>query len=869
MASRAVGQDLLVGQSLGHYRIVEKVGEGGMGQVYRGRDEHLARDVAIKVFPPGTLVDGSARRRFRNEAQTLSQLSHPNIATIYDFDTFEGIDFLAMEYITGETLSDKLAPGPLSDKDIARLGTQLAEGLVAAHGAGVIHCDVKPGNLRITRDGWLKIFDFGLARVIRPARPDVTTTSIADSPAVAGTLPYMAPEQVCGQPLDARTDIYGAGAALYEMATGKQPFQRTTNPQLIDAILHELPVPPSIINQRVSPQLENVILKCLEKDSEDRYATAADLLVDLRALQRPKSEPSRLRPTPRRQKLRVSVVAAGIPILLLALAMAALPTVRQRVKGWLRIDSTPERVVAVLPFSVMGEDQQATPFSDGLTETLTAKLTQLTVDPKFQVISAPEIRSNRVTALDQARTQFGVTTVLEGNLRRFGDSLRINIVLVDTRTRRQLRAESLTVAVSDPFAVQDEIVKAAVAMLDLDVPPDELQRLETHGTQLASAYDLYLEGRGYLQNYDKQENVDNAIRAFTSALEIDPKYALAYAGRGDAYWQNYENTQETRWVEASRQDCEQAVNLSNGQAAARVCLGRVYRGTGRYKEAAAQFEKAIENEPTNDRAYMELATTYNLLGNPTQAEATYRRAINLRPRYWASYNWLGVFYYQRAQYREAAEMFEQVVALAPDNVRGLYNLATAYIGEGRYNDAITVLDRAIAVRPEAKAFTDLGNANFYLRRFDEATSAYEQAVKLGPDDMLLWWNLGDGYYWTPGKRGQAAGAYQRAVSLAESKLKINPKDAYALGVLAICQAMQGEKKAAFESLQEALRLTPDDPDIRFKAALINNHFGDLPETLSRLEKATSVGFSRTTIRDTPDFDDLRNDPRFQKLIASK
>ena len=676
MASRAVGQDYLVGQSLGHYRVIERIGEGGMGQVYRGRDEHLARDVAIKVFPPGMLVDGSARKRFRKEAQTLSRLSHPNIATIYDFDTYEGIDFLAMEYIAGETVSDKLAPGPLAEKDISKFGAQLAEGLVAAHAAGVVHCDIKPGNLRITRDGWLKIFDFGLARVIRPARQDLTETIVADSLAVAGTLPYMAPEQVLGETLDARTDIYGAGAVLYEMATGKRPFEKLTSVQVIDAVMHEMPAPPTSLNSRVSPQLDTVILKCLEKDAEHRYATAADLLVDLRALQRPKSESSRLRAAARRpKKWMIRGVAFGISILLLAaLLIAALPVVRQRVKSWLRIDSTPsERVVAVLPFTVLGEDRQATPFSDGLTETLTAKLTQLTVDPKFQVISAPEIRANRVTVLDQARSQFGVTTVLVGDLHRFGDNLRINIALVDTRTRRELRAESFTVAVSDPFAVQDEVVKAALAMLDLDVPPDELQKLETHGTQLASAYDLYLEGRGYLQNYDKQENVDNAIRAFTSALEIDPKYALAFAGRGDAYWQNYENTQETRWVEASRKDCEQAVNLSNGQAAARVCLGRVYRGTGRYKEAAAEFEEAILKEPTNDRAYMELATVYNLLGNATQAEATYRRAIKLRPRYWASYNWLGVFYYQRAQYREAAEMFEQVVALAPDNVRGLYN----------------------------------------------------------------------------------------------------------------------------------------------------------------------------------------------------
>jgi tetratricopeptide (TPR) repeat protein/predicted Ser/Thr protein kinase len=869
MADRAVGHVYLVGQSLGHYRVLEKIGEGGMGQVYRGRDEHLARDVAIKVFPPGTLVDENERKRFRKEAQTLSQLNHPNIATIYDFDTFQGIDFLAMEYIAGETLSDKIAAGPLSEKDISRLGTQLAEGLVAAHAAGVIHCDIKPGNLRVTQDGRLKIFDFGLAKIIRTAKMDVTTVSLNDSPSVAGTLPYMAPEQIRGQSLDARTDIYGAGAALYEMATGKRPFHGVARLEVISAVMHELPVPPSTVNPQVSPQLEMMILKCLEKDSDDRYATAADLLVDLRVLQRPKTESSRFRAPVRRSRLKGRLIAAATAIVL-ALLLAAVPAVRQRFKGWMGIDSIPaERRVAVLPFSVLGEDQQATPFSDGLTETLTAKLTQLTIDPTFQVISAPEIRANRMTALEEARNQFGVTIVLDGNLRRSGDNLRINIALVDTRTRRQLRAASLTVPASDPFAVQDQVVQAVVGMLDLDVPPDEFQKLETHGTQVASAYDLYLQGRGYLQNYDKPENIDNAIRVFSSALEIDPKYALAYAGRGDAYWQKYDDQHETRWMEASQQDCQRAVSLSNGQPAARVCLGRVYRGTGRYREAAAEFEQAIEQEPTNDRAYVELATAYSRLGNPAQAEATYRRAIKLRPRYWAGYNWLGVFYYQRAQYRQAAEMFEQVVALAPDNARGLFNLAAAYTSEGRYNDAITVLQHSIAVRPEATAFTDLGNAYFYLHRFEEAGAAYEQAVKLDPEDMLLWWNLGDGYYWTPGKRAQSANAYQHAITLGESSLKVNPKDAYTLGILAICHAMRDEKKAALESLQGALRLTPDDPETRFKAALIYNHFGDVPETLSWLEKATAVGFSRTMIRDTPDFDGLRNNDRFQKLLGAK
>ncbi|MGH9493460.1 MAG: protein kinase domain-containing protein, partial [Candidatus Sulfotelmatobacter sp.] len=530
----------MIGKTISHYRILEKVGEGGMGQVYRACDEHLSRDVALKVFPPGTLVDESARKRFRKEARALSQLSHPNIATLYDFDTQEGVDFLAMEFIGGQGLSERIAAGPLPEREIAQLGAQLAEGLAAAHAVRVIHCDIKPDNLRITDDGRLKIVDFGLAKITKPPRTDRITTSSVESHAVAGTLPYMAPEQVSSQPLDARTDIYSAGAVLYEMATGKRPFREDTNLQLADSILHKPLTPPSRWNDRISPQLEDVILKCLEKEPDDRYATAADLLVDLRALQRPRSgsHESSARYAVRPRKRSRKPLIAGLSLVLCAAVLAAIPSVRQRVKRWMNIDPVPsEKLVAVLPFTVVGGDAQAIPFSEGLTETLTAKLTQLTLDPKLQVVPAPEIRDKGAKALDDVRREFGVTMVLQGNLYWFQDNLRINMVLIDTRTRRQVRAESLVVPAADPFAVQDRIVMAAVGMLDLDVPAEELKELASRNTQSAKAYDLYLQGLGYLQNYDKKENIQNAIHAFENALALDANFAAAYAGRGDADWQ--------------------------------------------------------------------------------------------------------------------------------------------------------------------------------------------------------------------------------------------------------------------------------------------------------------------------------------------
>ena len=287
MTVETSGHDPLIGQTLGHYRVVDKIGSGGMGVVYLAQDQHLQRDVAIKVLPPGTLSDDSCRRRFRNEALALSRLNHPNIATIYDFDTQQDLDFLVMEYIPGVTLSDKLAAASLPEKQIIPLGIQLAEGLSAAHEHAVIHRDLKPGNLRLASDGRLKILDFGLAKLRMDAVANPATETITGTHAVAGTLAYMAPEQIVGGEVDPRTDIHAAGAVLYEMATGRRPFAKLDTGELVAAILRSSPAPPTSLNPKLSPELERIISKCLEKDPDSRYQSAKELAIDLRRLGTP------------------------------------------------------------------------------------------------------------------------------------------------------------------------------------------------------------------------------------------------------------------------------------------------------------------------------------------------------------------------------------------------------------------------------------------------------------------------------------------------------------------------------------------------------------------------------------------------------
>jgi tetratricopeptide (TPR) repeat protein/predicted Ser/Thr protein kinase len=876
MPDQVLSLDSLIGVELSHYRIIQEIGSGGMGVVFRAHDEHLDREVAIKVLHPGTITDEGARKHLHKEALALSKLNHPNIATIHDFDTQGGIDFLVMEYIPGVTLNEKLAAGPLPESEVLRLGMQLCDGLAAAHEHGVVHRDLKPGNLRLASDGRLKILDFGLAKLRQSLTEGAPAETTLQTQAISGTFAYMAPEQWIGEEADARTDIHGAGLVLYEMATGQRAFAEVHSGRLIGAILRHPPAGPRTLNPKVSSELERIIGKCLEKDPENRYQTAKELAVDLSRLGRDeRSVPTAWR-APIGHRLfsvrlnkKALLWATGIAAVFLATA-AVLGPLQQQLWSGLGLSPIPRaKQVAVLPFSVVGSDQETAAFGAGLTETLTAKLTQLTGDPSLQVVPATEIRAKHISTVDDARKEFGANLALEGSLQKSGEQVRVNYILVDAQTRRQIRAGSLTVAATDPFGAQDAVVEGAIRMLEIKVQGRERQALESHGTQVARAYDYYLQGRGYLQNYDRVENLDSAIQVFERALALDPSYALAYAGLGDAYWKKYESSKEPAWIERSREACQQANRLDSRLSSAHGCLGTLYAGSGNYQEAALEFERAVEDEPTNDGAFHGLADAYQHLGKLQDAEKTYRRAIELRPHYWSNYSWLGVFFYRQARYQEAAEMFNQVVALAPDSFLGYSNLGATYVEQGRYAEAITFLERSIAIRPIAYGYTNLGNAYFFLRRYEDANRAYEQAVKLNERDSLLWWNQADGYYWTPGKRSQSLPAYRQAIAIAGEQLRVNPKDSYAYGVLAICHAMLGEKKPALDALRRGLQLSPGNPFLLFQAALVYNQFDQPDEAIDWLSKALVAGYSQSRARDLPNFDHLRAKPRFQELLWAK
>jgi len=855
------------GQLLGHYRIVEQIGAGGMGLVFRAHDEQLDRDVALKILPPLTLLTEQARRQFRREALSVARISHSNVATAFDFGQQDGMDYLITEYVPGITLDVKLAQGSLREPEIIALGMQLARGLDAAHREGIIHRDLKPSNLRITPDGQLKILDFGLALLLDRDREKGVASTLTMSYQYAGTLAYMAPEQVQGAGVDPRTDLWAAGAVFYEMATGRRAFGDASGTPLISAILHQQPVAPRSLNKTLSKGLECVILKALSKDPGQRYQSASEIAGDLAGL----TSSGRWKISTSLGLRRLALVLRSRPRLLWVAALVFLLSAFSVVILRIRNAGQPpvrNRVIAILPFEAVDDDSATKALGLGLTETVTAKLVQASDTGQLQLVSAGELIANGVRNAEQARREFGTDLVLEGSLQQSGSAIRITCSVVDSKTHRQIAARTLTGQTSEIFALQDRFVGELIDMLSVVIKPEQRHLLDTRQDTQPTAYDFYLRGRGYLQEYEKPENIDSAITQFEHALQIDKNYAPAYAGLGTAYATSFQQTNRGKeWIDKGRANCQRALAIAPNLAEAHTCLGDFYLGTGRYEDAVKEFQHSLDLNKDSDETLGGLADAYQKLGNAGAAEQAYRAAIALRPNYWGGYSGLAAFYYTQARYADAADMFRRVTELAPENYRGYSNLGAMELLLGRYSDSITALKTSIGLRPDFESYGNLGFSYFLLHDFENAAGTFQEALKLDDKDYANWGNLGDALSLIPSRHHEALHAYKKAIELANSRIEVNPRDATALACAADYNAILGNKTAAMLALQRALAAAPTDPDVRFRAAILYNHFGDDENTLKSLKQAVDFGFSRSVVRDTPDFNRLDHDARLHSLLT--
>jgi eukaryotic-like serine/threonine-protein kinase len=656
MASQTATQKSLVGQTLGHYRIADKIGAGGMGDVYSARDEHLDRDAAIKVLRPQTFGDESARKHFRKEALALSKLNHPNVATIYDFDTQQGVDFLVMEYIPGITLSEKLATRPAPEKEVLRLGVQLAEGLAAAHEHGVVHCDLKPGNLRLTDDGRLKILDFGLAKLRRPVTESAATESFSETQAMAGTLPYMAPEQLLGGEIDARTDIHAAGSVLYEMATGRYLFAEAEPSQLIGAILHRPPRRPTALNPHVSPELERIIGKCLEKEPENRYQSAKELAIDLRRMLAPGAVKTAEVPGAGRKLSKVLVPAALI--LVAALLGARLYFHSQRSHAL-----TDRDTIVLSDFDNKTGDSV---FDDTLKQGLSVQLEQspfLALVSERKVIETLKLMGrpagDRLTpeVTHEVCQRTGSKAMLTSSIAGLGNQYVIGLKAVNCNTGDVL-AEA-----QEQAAGKEAVLKAldAAAVSLRSKLGESLGSVQKYATPLEEATTPSLEALKAYSLGGKTEFAKGgaaALSFFQRAVDLDPNFAMAYAQMSEAYFYYLNETgrgaeyarkayalrekvseRERFYIETNyyftalgeldktAQSCELWQQTYPRDAWPYMCMGNVSGTLGNWEKALDEWQAALRLEPSLLAGqYVNLGQTNMILNRLDEAEAVYKQA---------------------------------------------------------------------------------------------------------------------------------------------------------------------------------------------------------------------------------------------------
>jgi serine/threonine protein kinase/Flp pilus assembly protein TadD len=726
----------MIGKTISHYKILEKIGEGGMGVVYKAQDIQLQRLVALKFLPPHISDHPEEKARFIHEARSASALNHPNVTTIYGIEESPQGLFIAMEYVEGRTLKQVIEKETLSVRKVLDIGIQICEGLTIAHEKGIVHRDIKSANIMLTPRGQVKIMDFGLAKL-------KGATKLTQTRSTLGTAAYMSPEQAQGEEVDQRSDIFSFGVVLYELLTGRLPFEGEHQAAIIYSIINEEPQPVARFNNQVSAKLEDMVFKALAKDREERYQHIDELLADLRR-ERKSLEYVKTTVTTKPAELPKVVKKKAIPLVVGVLAVLILIIVYfafLRQKEQATVTGKPS--IAVLYLQNLSENKEDEYFASGMTEDI---ITQLSKIGGLRVLSRSDVEEfkGKTVKLREVADKLKVNYVMEGSVRKYGDKIRIACQLIKARDGFHVWADSYDRQMEDLFAIQADVAKAVAQALKVALAPPEVALIEKKPTLNVQAYNYYLQGREYyFGGPDTKENLQLAIKMFDNALEADSNFALAYAGLSDCYtWyvmdrldpkkSRLEKAEKTGLkaltldpdlAEAHRalsrlystegkaekaiQEAEKAVKANPNYGEGWMVLGYCYYNIGQYSEAESALVRSLEVKPTNDALFMGFIQLYSLWGNRKKAEEYFNKAFEVQPPGLYTYLSMSDSYIRWGKLEQAKKMAHKALNMGPHSNWALANLVQIYMLSGEEDSSSFYLNEARRENPGQDYFVEM------------------------------------------------------------------------------------------------------------------------------------------------------------------
>ena len=872
----------------GNYRVLSIAGSGGMGVVYRARDQRLDRTVALKFLPSELNASQREKERFLREARTASSLDHPNIGVIHGIEeTEDGLTFIVMAFYEGPSLAQRIQSGSLKLHDAVGVARQMAQGLGEAHDHGIVHRDVKPSNVMLTSSGLVKIVDFGLARAM--------TEQTASQTGVTGTVRYMSPEQAMDRAVDQRCDIWALGVVFAEMLTGNTPFHAESITVMLFSILNE---PPKGL-EGVHPALQPILYRALAKDPERRYGSCAEFLADLGAAEKqiPAEEAAadltqKLPSTARGGRTNAHtkrliaeasrgawgpaakqgspvtkwVLGALVFLLAIGLALGLITPVRERIVA-LVTGAPSTKHVAVLPFDNIGSNPENAALADGLMESLAGRLSNLDVgNQSMWIVPTSEVRRRHVTDPADALKELGANLVIKGSVERDGSEIHLTVNLIDTKNMRQVGSAMVQDPAGDLSTLEDEAVSRLAKLMNISVTTDMLRG--TGGRVNPAAYEGYLTALGLMQRWDKPGNLDQAIGVLQNALKTDPGFALGYAQIGEAYRIKNNVDQNPRWLAEAEANAQKAVELDNRMPSAYVTLGRMHDAAGKHDLALEEFKHALTLDPRDAAALSGMARAYELAGRLPDAESAYRKAADLQPNDWNGHNNLAMFLNRRGKFAESIAEFRQALQLAPDNAQLLLNLAATYIDTGDpkfFADAEAGLKRSIELTPSFGAYANLGALYDKQGKHREAAEMTRKALDMNGQSYIVWENLLADFEWL-NEPEKAAEVRRHEIPLLEQTVQQHPRDAAAFAVLADLYALDHQREKALQYLRTALALAPDDQGTLDVAADVYENLGDRSQTIAYLQKAIRKGATKDQLSTDPELQEALKDPTVKGLL---